>query len=146
MFFLLLLYLNIVGKILVLLQSLDMKNFVTCVASSIIICAVFQEPKDRAVFAGEHARFSCATNYDISIQWRMYGANLNELIINGDATVEEKTGTATNRHHLTLKILGRAIFNGTKLQCVTQDGQVSRVATLYVKGMGKFFISMSFFN
>lgn len=74
----------------------------------------------------------------------MYGADLNELIINGDATTKERTGNDTNRHYSTLTILGRAIYNGTELQCVTRDGNESGVATLFVKGMGRFFISMSF--
>jgi hypothetical protein len=94
------------------------------------------QPVDDRVDAGEKAHFHCITNGN-SIVWRVDGTNLDDLpsgTLKDEAVLEERIVNSTGRRVFTLSIPGRALYNGTEVQCVADDGEFSNVATLIVKG------------
>ena len=95
-----------------------------------------KQPLDERVDAGEKAHFFCATNGN-SIVWRVDGTNLNDLPSGTlkDEAVQNHTVNDKGHHFFTLSFPGRAIYNGTEVQCVADDGELSNVATLVVKGI-----------
>ena len=87
--------------------------------------------------SGERAHFYCITNGN-SIFWRVDGTNLDDLpsgTLKDEVVLGESNLNSEGDRLFTLSIPGRAIYNGTEVQCVADDGELSNVATLIVKGI-----------
>ena len=104
---------------------------------SCALSADVTEPRDETVIAGGKAYFVCVTTGNFA-NWRLDGMNLDDLPpgeLRDEAVADEITGQWTGNRHFTLTIPGRAAYNGTTVQCVSDDGKKSNVATLFVKGI-----------
>ena len=102
-----------------------------------VTSAVERQPQDVWVDAGKRAHFFCVTN-NVSVVWRVDGTNLDDLpsgTLKDEAVQNESILNGKGDRIFTLSFLGRAIYNGTEVQCVADDGEFSNVATLVVKGI-----------
>ena len=100
---------------------------------------ILQHPTDRTVFLGDSAFFSCLTRVGSNTHWRLNGTDYEDLPSELRNDLVTSNGSTSLSEFIDLIILSRAEYNGTRVQCVIENGdgdsvKVSNTATLYIQG------------
>ena len=93
-----------------------------------------KSPSSETVFLHHKAVFSCVTR-DGTTHWRVNDTDLPSEL-HADLVTDQASVSGLDL--FTLTIPGRAEYNGTRVQCVTEDGGdsvESSIATLQIQGM-----------
>ena len=85
------------------------------------------------VFINQPAEFPCVTTSD-SITWRVNGTDFIDLPPEILSDLVTGQGVVSTFHLFTLTIPGRAEYNGTLIQCVTDHPEENENAILRVQG------------
>ena len=88
------------------------------------------------VFEGQDALFSCTTR-SVPGHWRLNDTNIADLPSLIRADLVDETVQSGIFYFIALSIAGKAVYNGTTVQCAVEDGDVLRksgVATFIIQG------------
>ena len=102
--------------------------------------SVIDRPQDETVLLGKASYFACSTSGS-TMEWLVNGSTIDHLPDQVKSDIEIDFQQNNFGHHFsTLKIVGAAEYNGTKIQCFIEDGDRSGVATMYVQGIHSYTI------
>ena len=104
-----------------------------------VYAEVVESPSDVTVFLHQTAEFSCKINGGSIYQyWRMNGTAYHLLPSDIRDDLDTDLETVGDNEVFILTIPGRAVYNGTRVQCVVGGGgdeRESEIATLNIQGI-----------